>query len=210
MAEAKLFDYNSSFSVIRTNPKITGNLKITVDSNGSVSFNSMDANRILSNDRFKNFNITGENPFALDVYNFFDRGQLSNDIIFQTARFTRGETEAVNKFSEQYDFFYGSGASALADKNYNESFSYLAPLWINSEIPDYFVIFKVPGPLSYPYSANQTSISPSIKYKLVQNYDSDGVFKIAYGNDPSGNPVYFSAGDIFTGSSAYSTYSISY
>ena len=209
MAEAKLFDYNSSFSVIRTNPKITGNLKITVDSNGSVSFNSMDANRILSNDRFKNFNITGENPFALDVYNFFDRGQLSNDIIFQTARFTRGETEAVNKFSEQYDFFYGSGASALADKNYNESFSYLAPLWINSEIPDYFVIFKVPGPLSYPYSANQTSISPSIKYKLVQNYDSDGVFKIAYGNDPSGNPVYFSAGDIFTGSSAYSTYSIS-
>ena len=60
MAEAKLFDYNSSFSVVRTNPKITGNLKITVGSSGSVSFNSMNANRILSNDRFKNFNITGE------------------------------------------------------------------------------------------------------------------------------------------------------
>jgi hypothetical protein len=208
MAEAKLFDYNSSFSVVRTNPKLTGNLRITVGSNGSVSFNSMDANRILSNDRFKNFNITGENPFALDVYNFFDKGQLASDIIFQTARFTRGEFQAVNQFSEQYDFFYGSGASALADKNYNESFSYFAPLWINSEIPDYFVIFKVPGPLSYSYSDNQTIISDGIKYKLVQNYDSEVSFRISYGNDASGNPVYYSAGEIFNGSSLYSNYTI--
>jgi hypothetical protein len=208
MAEAKLFDYNSSFSVVRTNPKLTGNLRITVGSNGSVSFNSMDANRILSNDRFKNFNITGENPFSLDVYNFFDKGQLANDIIFQTARFTRGEFQAVNQFEEQYDFFYGSGASALADKNYDESFSYFAPLWINSEIPDYFVIFKVPGPLSYSYSDNQTSISEGIRYKLVQNYDSDVSFRISYGNDPAGNPVYYSSGEIFSGSSLYTSYNV--
>ena len=66
MSRAKLFDYNSSFAVIRTNPKLTGNLKITVDSNNGVSFNSMSVNPTLSNDRFKNFNITGENSFALD------------------------------------------------------------------------------------------------------------------------------------------------
>lgn len=63
----KLFDYNSSFSVLRTNPKITGNLKITVDSSGNVSFNSFSANNTLSSNRYKKFNITGKNPFNVDI-----------------------------------------------------------------------------------------------------------------------------------------------
>ena len=50
MSQSKLFDYNSSFMVIRTNPRITGNLRITIDSTSKVSFNSMDANQTLSND----------------------------------------------------------------------------------------------------------------------------------------------------------------
>ena len=114
MAEPKLFDYNSSFQVIRTNPLLTGNLKITLQTNGRVSFNSIDANQTLSNDRFKNFNITGENPFPLDLYNFFDKGQLSNEIIFQVGQSTRGNKQTATQFAEQYDFFYGGGASALA------------------------------------------------------------------------------------------------
>jgi len=208
MSGAKLFDYNSSFAVIRTNPKLTGNLKITVESNNRVSFNSLSVNSTLSNDRFKNFNITGENSFALDVFNFFDKGTTPASAIFQVGEFTRGSREPAKQFGEQYDFFYASGASALADKNYSESFSYFAPLWIKNEIPDYFVIFKVPGAVSYPYSTNQTTISSSLKYKLVQNYDSPEVFKITYGRDPSGNDVVYSAGDIFTGSSNYNSYTI--
>jgi hypothetical protein len=130
----------------------------------------MDANQTLSNDRFKNFNINGENTFALDVFNFFDKGKLASNIIFDAARFTRGDREVSKIFSDQYDFFYASGASALADKNYKESFSYFAPLWLKSEIPDYFVIFKVPGPLSYDYSKNETLIEEGVRYKTVKNY----------------------------------------
>lgn len=208
MSQSKLFDYNSSFSVIRTNPRITGNLRITVDSESKVSFNSMDANQTLSNDRFKNFNITGENPFALDVFNFFDKGKLANNIIFDTARFTRGDREVSKIFSDQYDFFYGSGASALADKNYGESFSYFAPLWIKNEIPDYFVIFRVPGPLSYVYSKNETIIKPGVNYKIVKYYDSDSDFIISYGKTGSGEPIFINSGSVFTGSSEYASYDI--
>lgn len=208
MPRAKLFDYNSSFAVIRTNPKLTGNLKITVDSNNGVSFNSMSVNPTLSNDRFKNFNITGENSFALDVFNFFDKGTTPSSSIFQVGEFTRGAFETAKEFSDQYDFFYASGASALVDKNYNESFSYFAPLWIKNEIPDYFVIFKIPDPISYSYSKNQTSILGSYKYKLVQNYDSSTDFKISYGKDTSGNDIIYSAGEIFTGLDSYSTYTV--
>lgn len=208
MSGAKLFDYNSSFAVIRTNPKLTGNLRITVDSKNGVSFNSMSVNQTLSNDRFKNFNITGENSFALDVFNFFDKGTTPSSAIFQVGEFTRGSREPAKQFAEQYDFFYASGASALADKNYSESFSYFAPLWIKNEIPDYFVIFKVPGPVSYPYSTNQTSIESGAKYKLVQNYGSTEVFTVSYGKDPSGNDIIYTAGDIFTGADNYSSYTV--
>ena len=138
MAGAKLFDFNSSFSVIRTNPRLTGNFKITLDSTGNIAFNSMSVNNILSNDRYKKFNITGENSFAQDIYNYFNEGNLSNEIIFQVGRFTNGQLKAGTKFDEQYDFFYGSGAASLPDKNYSEGFSYFAPLWIKNEIPDYF------------------------------------------------------------------------
>jgi hypothetical protein len=208
MSGAKLFDYNSSFSVIRTNPKLTGNLKITVDSNNGVSFNSLSVNTTLSNDRFKKFNITGENSFALDIFNFFDKGTTPASSIFQVGEFTLGSREPVKRFDEQYDFFYASGASALVDKNYQESFSYFAPLWIKNEIPDYFVIFKIPGPVSYPYSENQTLISSNLKYKLVQNYDSTEVFRISYGKTPSGDDIIYSEGDIFIGSSNYASYNI--
>jgi hypothetical protein len=142
MSQSKLFDYNSSFSVIRTNPKLSGNFKIRVDSFGSVSFNSMDVNPTLSSSRFKKFNITGQNSYATDLFNYFDEGQISKEIIFQVGMFTKGERQIAEKFSDQYDFFYGSGASILIDNNYPENFSYFAPLWLKSEIPDFFVVFK--------------------------------------------------------------------
>ena len=44
MATQQLFDYNSSFGVLRTNPKLYVNLKLTVDSTGGMSFNSMYVN----------------------------------------------------------------------------------------------------------------------------------------------------------------------
>jgi hypothetical protein len=57
MAAEKLFDYNSSFGVIRTNPRLTGNLKLTLDSIGGVWFNSMDVSPELSSQKYKKFRI---------------------------------------------------------------------------------------------------------------------------------------------------------
>jgi hypothetical protein len=208
MSSSKLFDYNSSFSVLRTNPSLSGNLKITVDSSGGVSFNSMNVNQTLSSNRFKKFNITGQNSYALDIYNFLDQGKISSDVFFQVGTFTRGNLEAVKNFYEEYDFFYASGASTLIDKNYNESFSYFAPLWLKNEIPDYFVIFKVPEPVSYKYSDNVSAIESGVKYKIIQKFESEETFTISYGKTLSGETIIYSAGEIFTGSSEFSTYEV--
>lgn len=207
MSQSRLFDYNSSFSVIRTNPKLTGNFKISVDSQGGVWFNSMDVNNTLSNDAFKKYNVTGENTYASDVSAFFSDGKISNDIIFQVGEFTNGENEPAQYFSDQYDFFYASGASALIDKNYPEDFSYFAPLWIKNEIPDFFVVFKLDNPMDYPYSTNVTQIDASKEYKVIADYDTTEEFKIAYGKDAAGSDLYYYDGDIFQGNTNNSTYS---
>lgn len=215
MSEPKLFDYNSSFSVLRTNPKITGNLKITVDSKGAVSFNSFSANTTLSSKNFKKFNVTGKNPFNVDIYNFFQQGQTPIESIFEVAKKTNGETKTSTNYSGQYDFFYGSGASLFIDPNYPEAFSYFSPLWIKDQLPDFFVIFKVPGPLSYTYTENVTNINGGIFYKVISDYNSTYInpstnlpdYKIKYGKDLLGNDVYYTGGSIFEGSLSYNSYS---
>jgi len=209
MASPKLFDYNSSFGVLRTNPKVTGNVKITVDSDGGVWLNSLDANPTLSDQRFKKYRVTGQNSYSKDLYRFFQNGTISNDVIFQVGKFTDGENKAVESFSAQYDFFYGSGASTLIDRNYTENFRYFQPLWLRKELPEFFVIFKVPGPLSYPYSTNQTSIQNGVQYKLVQDTTSSSTFQITYGVDNAGSPITYSAGQFFTGNSVYNSYLVS-
>jgi hypothetical protein len=208
MSQSKLFDYNSSFSVTRTNPKLSGNFKITVDSNDGVWFNSIDANPTLSDNRFKKFNITGENSYSVDLFNFFDQGQISKDLVFQVANFTNGAAQSAENFADQYDFFYGSGASVLIDKNYKESFKYFAPLWIKNELPDFFVVFKLPNPLDYPYSKNVTTINSGTKYKIIQDYNSTSPFVVSYGKSPSGNDIYYGDGDVFSGLNNYSTYTV--
>src|SRR5210317_1008014 len=118
MAAPKLFDYNSSFGLLRTNPKLTGNVKVSLDSSGGVWLNSFNANPTLSSQRFKKFQVTGKDSYATDLYNFFDKGTVPNDLIFQVGEFTDGSSKAQEDFEFQYDFFYGSGASTLIDKNY--------------------------------------------------------------------------------------------
>jgi hypothetical protein len=206
MAAPKLYDYNSSFALARTNPALSGNVKITVDSSGGVWLNSFDADPLLSSDRYKKYNVSGTKSYAEDLFSFFGT-DVSPSVIFKVNKSTKGDRISGSNFDEQYDFFYASGAQTLIDKNYPEDFSYFAPLWLRDEIPDFFVIFKVPDPLSYKYAENQTEIVPGVSYKVIKKYGQDD-FVIRYGADNNRNPNYYSDGDIFVGDSSNSTYSI--
>ena len=208
MASPKLFDYNSSFGLLRTNPQLTGNVKVSLDSSGGVWLNSFNANPTLSSQKFKKFQVTGKDSYATDLYNFFEKGTVANDLIFQVGEFTDGSKKAVDNFESQYDFFYGSGASTLIDKNYEENFRYVQPLWLRDELPEFFVIFKVNDPLSYPYTQNVDVIGNAKRYKVIQDPASEEAFSITYGDDGLGNPAVYSAGEIFTGDPLNETYSV--
>lgn len=208
MVGEKLYDNNTSFQLLRTNPKLTGNFRISLDSENKVWFNSLDVNTTLSDKRYKKFEITGKQSYAADVYNFFQRGGTPNEVIFEAARLTDGDLQSSTSFGDQYDFFYGSGASTLIDKNYPENFRYFSPLWLKDVIPDYFVVFKLSDPISFPYTTNITQIESGKRYKLVQNPDSEVPFTISYGIDQTGSPVVYTAGQFFTGVNSYPSYQV--
>ena len=145
----QLAERNVSFQLLRTNPKLTTNLKLTVDSGGDLWFNSIDANEKLANQKYKRFSINENSSHEVNLYKFYDNGKTPSNIAYEVGS-TIGKTATAKDLKDQYDFdLYTSGAKYLSSRQYSEKFTYLAPLYVDQIIPTKFVIFKVPGPSNY-------------------------------------------------------------
>lgn len=177
-----------SFGLIRTNPKLSGNVKITVDSNQDIWLNSFNANPELSNNQFKKFRINPTGFYPLDLYRFFLNGKVPASTVFETkqAEISKGGKKDL---VEQYDMFYTYGAEALNSKFYDEEVSLFAPLYLKKQIPKYFVIYKVPGPVTISNLTAVTLIEVGIEYKVLGSSN----FTVTY------NDVVYRSGDTFIG-----------
>jgi len=140
---------DASFSLVRTNPKLTGNIKLTIDSDNKIWLNSIDANVELSKDMYKKYAINSKFSHPGNIMKFFNRGKVSTDILYDVFTYV-DPTKISNNFNDQYDFsLYFSGAKYLKSTQYSERFSYFSPLYIkNQDIPEYFVIFKIDDPIN--------------------------------------------------------------
>jgi len=145
----KLADRNVSFGLLRTNPKLTSNLKLTVDSSGDLWFNSINANEQLAQQKYKKFAVNPESNHEVNIFRFYDMGATPSKISYAVGSSIRTDVIAKD-LKDQYDFdLYTSGAKYLTSKNYSEKFSYLAPLYLDKVLPEYFVIFKAAGASNY-------------------------------------------------------------
>jgi hypothetical protein len=148
-AYTKLTDKGVSFGVLRTNPKLTSNLKLTVDSDGNLWFNSIDATPELAQSKYKNFAIDQNSSHEVNLFKFYDGGKTPTQISFAVGSTITVGTVAKD-LKDQYDFdLYSSGAKYLSSKNYREKFSYFAPLYLDTIIPECFVILKIPAASNY-------------------------------------------------------------
>lgn len=140
---------DSSFGLVRTNPLITGNVKFTIDSKNKMWLNTIDANNILAQDMFKKFPINLTRSYPSNIKTFFNQKNISTDVIYDVFKGV-DPSKVSHDYKDQYDFsFYFAGAKYLNSVQYTEKFSYFAPLYVNScDIPEYFVIFKIPGALN--------------------------------------------------------------
>ena len=153
----------ASFNLLRTNPKLTGNVKLVSNGN-DIYLESFSANGPLSSSSFKAFKIDGSQTYDTDVYNFFQRGKFPTDLAYEVFQEFE-DVSVLSSYSGQYEMFYSAGTRSIASEVYNENLGMLSPLWLNQKIPNYFVIFR----LDNPSAVNNTdAISPNDDETLAQ------------------------------------------
>jgi hypothetical protein len=142
-----------SFQIIRTNPALTTNYKIVVDSNYDIYLESFDTNKQLSDYSYKHFPINKEN-YLEDKITVFYNG-LPINLAFDV-KYDNDDNLMYKDYSYQFDDIYFSGANEVEDTWYEEEFEYFAPLYIRPDnLPSAFIILRVDYPTVYDF-VNQT------------------------------------------------------
>lgn len=144
MAEAILD--KASYSIVRTNPKLTGNVKLLTNGN-DLYLESFNANAELSSSAFKAFKIDGTLTYDHDVFSFFKKGSFPSELAYEVFQEFK-DTSVLSSYSNQYEMFYTAGTRSLSSESYAEDMGLLAPLWLNSQLPKYFVVFRINDPAS--------------------------------------------------------------
>jgi hypothetical protein len=150
----------TSFGLIRTNPKLTTNIKIVADSKNQVFLESIDADPLLTKSIYKGFEVTG-GSYQNDLRRFYSQGTLPLPKSIAYKVYEKDKSlEVKNRYKDQYDFTYAMGMQPKNSRIYSEEFSLFSPLWVEKDsIPDYFVIFKLDGPVTLDYNSYPSSFN---------------------------------------------------
>lgn len=190
----------ASFQLVRTNPKLTGNVKFTVDANDNMWLNSIDANEELSKSIYKRVPIDPSISLPGNVYKFFSNGETPSEIVFDLNE-SFDSTKTSSDFKDQFDFsHYFSGVRYLTSRRYSEKLSYFAPIFLKKDLPEYFVIFKINDPLNkniedlrseYPYDRESYIKDLFLKSTIIKTFDLRQTTKIGkYLKDYTSDPLF--------------------
>ena len=136
---------NKSQVVLRTNPHLTSNVKLVVDSDGELYLDSIDANRVLSNQRYKKFPLDSKGNYAYDLAQFYKNTPL--DKVYEV--WNRDSNMSVFRdYNKQYEEQYQYGSRLNDSKLYEDNIRFFAPIWLDTDLPEYFVIYRINEPVS--------------------------------------------------------------
>ena len=175
----KITEDETSFGIIRTNPKLTGNVKITVDTSNDIWLNSIDAVKELADDKYKKYRIGKNSVYTVDINRFFDAGTTPPEIVYALHQNDDAYTSTQRTLDKQYDRFYQYGVEALKSKFYSEDFSFFAPLYLKTEVPQYFVIFRTDGAINkFSYEKDSSEWSSFITDEILSSSKIVKVFDL--------------------------------
>lgn len=155
-----LTDELSSHLVLRTNPRFTGNIKLTVDTSENLYLDTFPVSQALNNKKYRKQPVSASSVLSSDIRNTFSSlplGEIYKIDIDNTLDIATPKTS----YNDQYELQYSYGCRLFEDDLYDESYICLAPLYINKNLPDYFAIFRVNGnynPETYNTNPNLTTL----------------------------------------------------
>lgn len=143
-----------TYALLRTNPKITGNIKLVIDSASNMYIDSFRANNTLSKNKYHKVPVSYKSYYGRDIMSVF-RDVPTSDLYATPDEYNSIYTKVKN-YKDQFADIYRSGAETNTDNLYSESFSILAPLKIGAIVPDFFVVFRVDN--SVPHTVDKKDI----------------------------------------------------
>jgi hypothetical protein len=173
MAEAILD--KASFQLIRTNPKLTTNVKVIVNSSGNIFLESFDANEILSNSLYKAVPVDPNSTYDKDVASFYAARNTPKEVAYAVKQNSE-DTAVLPSYDLQYEMFYASGTEAIASQSYTEDLGILAPIWLEEQIPDNFLIFRIDDPVNFNL-VGKTSATDGLAEATTSDYFTQKVLE---------------------------------
>ena len=166
---------NVAKPLLRTNPKLSGNIKIVTDSSGTVYLESISASEKLAGIKYKKNPINPNGNYAKDVSSFFRATGTPSDLIYLTKR-VNSDLTVHDSYNKQVEEEYQYGTTYNYSKNYDESYKMFAPIWADNNMPNNFVIFKVKDPSlldsTHTNSSNADRISSMLKNaEIIKSFD---------------------------------------
>jgi hypothetical protein len=148
---------NITKPLLRTNPKLSGNVKIVTSSDNSIYLESISATKELASIKYKKNIINPNGNYASDVSNFFKSKGTPSDLIFLTKR-SESDLNVLDSYNKQIEEEYQYGTTYNYSKIHSEKYRMFAPIWADSNMPSNFVIFKVNDPLNVNANTEDTNV----------------------------------------------------
>lgn len=131
---------NKSFALLRTNPKLTSNSKLLVNSSGDLFLSSFRANKELSKIEYQKYEIKSSGIYSIDIANFYRNLPLTQR--YETLR-ASSDVTLFSDYEFQYEDQYQYGAIQNTTKLYDEQYKIFAPIWLEKQVPTKFVIYRI-------------------------------------------------------------------
>ena len=131
---------NKSFALLRTNPKLTSNSKLLVNSSGDLFLSSFRANKELSKIEYQKYEIKSSGIYSIDIANFYRNLPLTQR--YETLR-ASSDVTLFSDYEFQYEDQYQYGAIQNTTKLYDEQYKIFAPIWLEKQVPSKFVIYRI-------------------------------------------------------------------
>ena len=167
-------DHNS-YMLLRTNPKLTGNVKLVISSDYNLYLDTFKATHTLSNSKYRKYPISADGNYPRDIKTVFK--DLPPTELFAIPENSLKAHKIYTDFNDQYETMYEYGAETNKDNLYSENMKILAPLHIGKDIPGFFAIFRYDKIFNKEtYNSNYfndiTKFKDLIKEaKVIQTYD---------------------------------------
>ena len=157
-----------SVMLLRTSPKLTGNVKLTVDSSGKMSIDTFPINPLLASRLYSSNSVSGMGVYGDDIRRLF--ATIPNGVFYDIP--SNETAQERTKESGGIDTTYMYGGTTNTNPTHKEGFVYLAPLYIKEKLPDFFAVFSIPTKDMNFIDAQREGIVPFVmkRGRLVKSW----------------------------------------